>query len=153
MNFEALKNGIVKSKTFPLTPIIKEAFNLEIEAFKLDRLDRNTVNISDLNDNVLYQLFYKEAEKELEIISVANIEDKITLKGISIGEIVTPRIEDIHDAIISNYELLLANIVFNISMDDIDRSDLLLLKSDSRFNLKLSETNSRFLKRCELFAE
>ncbi|HEX5187710.1 MAG TPA: hypothetical protein VFV86_12550, partial [Nitrososphaeraceae archaeon] len=152
-SFDDLKPGIIKSKVFPLSQILKESFNLETEALKLDRLDRNFFNILDLNGNLLCQLLYKENESELEIVSVINKEDRITLKGNSNREIITPHIEGIHDVIISEYELHLDEMIFNISMDDIDSSDLLLLKSDSRFSHKLTETKSKFLKKYELFTE
>ncbi len=126
---------------------------MEIEASKLDRVDRNPVNISVLNDNVLYQLLYQETEIELEIVSLVSKGDRITLNGISKKEIIIPHVEYLHDLIFSDYDLLLTKIVFSMSMDEIDDRDLDFLKSDSRFTDKLTELNSTFLKKYSLIID
>lgn len=145
-DFNELKNGINNVNDNKLLSLIGKTFSLGTEIVRIEKESKKQIILYNSYNKKLFQLDYRENEMELEILSVDDNSDKISLPIDPNKGIVLPITE--FDSIVNQIDLpsLCFNAVFStvIEKHNGNGQDLLLLKHDKSFMNTMFELNTRF---------
>ena len=148
MKTNSLENGI------NIVDEINPVFNFMIKVFPLEpgqsvlvnrqKNNNNHIEISELDGSKLFTILFDEKQKELEIISSTDNNDRISLPGYSMDSVGIPH--PLFEYEITKIDLSLSyfKAVFSIMIEDLIEDDLKILYKDSKFVDTLSKLDNRF---------
>ncbi len=122
---------------------IRKIFSLDLDIVKVKKIDKNHIIVTKSDDAELFQLNYKEDQNELDIISINDNMNRVSLPANLTNGIRIPSI--LFDYLVDRIDLssLYFNAVSSIIIEKIDENDLRLLKEDLAFKNKLVEVYNR----------
>jgi hypothetical protein len=145
-----LDDGVIKSDDNAALSFLKNIFSFRTEVVKVKKVDHNNIIISNTEDTIKFRINYNDEEKALDLISVNEDTDRVSLHAHSIKKVATPNsvLKIIVEGI--NLTLLHYKAVFSIAIEKINDNDLKLLRDDARFKKTIFDANDQFRTNCEV---